>query len=966
MSKTYLRYQLREAFGVISGSPSASSVMAVYNNGKTVLSACLENINIWNLKQGSLEASLTEVGNTAQVSSICMSPDTKRAILAAGYTDGKIRVWDLTEKTVLLTLTGHKTAVSSLRYNSNGSLLASGSADTNVIVWDCVAESGLYRLHGHKNKVTDLVFFTTSTCNFLITASMDTHVKVWDLETQHCVQTLTGHRGEVWSLDICLSSLLLVTGSTDKQLRIWELDPEGDEEGVARYLGDVERNTNKRALSVRFDRAGMVLGVLSADKTCDFFRVRNDEEVKKKIKRRLKRLKEKAGKNKLKSEQESDNTASLEQSGKVLASDKLETLLPLRRKEKITGFSFVELDKRKRKKGHQIGVAITLNDNTISMVNISGEALSKTNSTKTGSEEITSLALPGHRSGVRSLSLSQHGNLLLSTDSSQLKVWNVSSAACVRTLDTGYGLCGLFVPGDRYIVLGTRAGHLELWELGSGTIVEKIQAHDGPVWSLDILPDKKGFVSGGGDKEVKVWDFEISLEAGSKAKQLNLVQARSLKTGEEVLCVKCSPDGRYLALGMLDSTIKVFYLDSFKFFLSLYGHKLPVLTLDISSDSTLLVSGSADKNVKLWGLDFGDCHKSLFAHDDSVMKTVFVNKTHYFFTAGKDKAIKFWDGDRFEHVLTLQGHHAECWGLVVSPSGDTVVSSGNDKSIRIWEQTDEQVFPDEEREERLEEQFEEGAQVESKSIGDIEGAGVETEGESSAVARGKAGRDTLKFGEKLMEALDLAEVEEKKLSLWEEAIEERNRNKQRRGKKGQKRGVDALFEDDQDQFQLEAPAKPVPSRLMMGRSPAKHVLHVLKCVPTSDLDECLMVLHFNYVPKLVTFLGRFVEQGVSVELCVRCILFLLNLHQKQIIANQILVEPLSALKKSAKAKLKKEKDALGFNLAALKFLDATITSDSTAFFFGDPKFKRKKPAEKRKTKKFKKPEDDPDNRIVYK
>ena len=54
----------------------------------------------------------------------------------------------------------------------------------------------------------------------------------------------------------------------------------------------------------------------------------------------------------------------------------------------------------------------------------------------------------------------------------------------------------------------------------------------------------------------------------------------------------------------------------FQFFLSLYGHKLPVLCLDISSDSKLLVSGSADRNVKIWGLDFGDCHKSIFAHDD--------------------------------------------------------------------------------------------------------------------------------------------------------------------------------------------------------------------------------------------------------------------------------------------------------------------------------------------------------------
>jgi WD40 repeat protein len=38
---------------------------------------------------------------------------------------------------------------------------------------------------------------------------------------------------------------------------------------------------------------------------------------------------------------------------------------------------------------------------------------------------------------------------------------------------------------------------------------------------------------------------------------------------------------------------------SLKFFLSLYGHKLPALTMDISSDSTLLVTGSADKKIKV-------------------------------------------------------------------------------------------------------------------------------------------------------------------------------------------------------------------------------------------------------------------------------------------------------------------------------------------------------------------------------
>ena len=63
---------------------------------------------------------------------------------------------------------------------------------------------------------------------------------------------------------------------------------------------------------------------------------------------------------------------------------------------------------------------------------------------------------------------------------------------------------------------------------------------------------------------------------------------------------------------------QVFFEDTLKFFLSLYGHKLPVTSIDISSDNALLVSGSADKNIKLWGLDFGDCHRSIFAHGDAV------------------------------------------------------------------------------------------------------------------------------------------------------------------------------------------------------------------------------------------------------------------------------------------------------------------------------------------------------------
>ena len=47
--------------------------------------------------------------------------------------------------------------------------------------------------------------------------------------------------------------------------------------------------------------------------------------------------------------------------------------------------------------------------------------------------------------------------------------------------------------------------------------------------------------------------------------------------------------------------VKVFFEDTLKFFLSLYGHRLPVLSMSISHDDNLIVTASADKNVKIWG-----------------------------------------------------------------------------------------------------------------------------------------------------------------------------------------------------------------------------------------------------------------------------------------------------------------------------------------------------------------------------
>ena len=98
----------------------------------------------------------------------------------------------------------------------------------------------------------------------------------------------------------------------------------------------------------------------------------------------------------------------------------------------------------------------------------------------------------------------------------------------------------------------------------------------------------------------------------------------------------------------------MFFADTGKQFLKLYGHKLPITAFDISSDNTLLVSASVDKDIKFWDLDFGHCIKSVFAHELPVTNVRFIKDTHYVATTGKDAHVKFWDGDTHELIQDFE------------------------------------------------------------------------------------------------------------------------------------------------------------------------------------------------------------------------------------------------------------------------------------------------------------------------
>ncbi|MCI0462018.1 MAG: WD40 repeat domain-containing protein [Gemmataceae bacterium] len=202
--------------------------LAMSPDGKHVVSAGDDPaIQLWDVETGKASASLQ--GHTDWVLSLTFSADSK--LLASGGHDGLVRLWDASAGKKLRDLPGlpmpppktppEPSAVLSLAFSPDGNLLAAGGSDGVVRLINPGDGKLVRELKGHTSAVAGLAFHPGG--KLLASAGKDRTVRLWDPTSGAMVKALEGHTAWVQGVAFCAQGTRLASVGADQTVRVWDL-----------------------------------------------------------------------------------------------------------------------------------------------------------------------------------------------------------------------------------------------------------------------------------------------------------------------------------------------------------------------------------------------------------------------------------------------------------------------------------------------------------------------------------------------------------------------------------------------------------------------------------------------------------------------------------------------------------------------------------------------------------------------
>ncbi len=148
-----------------------------------------------------------------------------------------------------------------------------------------------------------------------------------------------------------------------------------------------------------------------------------------------------------------------------------------------------------------------------------------------------------------------------------------------------------------------------------------------------------------------------------------------------------SPDGKILALGAWDGTVRLFEAGTGALlYLLPDGMTEDVEGIAFSPDGTRVAAVSRNSNGAVWDVRSGARQYELRLHEDSVESVVWSPDGSMLATGSWDGDIRFWDAATGDQQPFIEDAHTEgIFALAFSPDGQRIASGSQEGTTKVWE-----------------------------------------------------------------------------------------------------------------------------------------------------------------------------------------------------------------------------------------------------------------------------------------
>jgi hypothetical protein len=155
--------------------------------------------------------------------------------------------------------------------------------------------------------------------------------------------------------------------------------------------------------------------------------------------------------------------------------------------------------------------------------------------------------------------------------------------------------------------------------------------------------------------------------------------------GGAVLAVAFAPDGRALASGGADRSVRLCNVADGKELWRADDHDGRVSALAFAPDGRLLASAGGDGVIRLRDPATGRTLRECQGHGGWVLGVAFAPDGRTLASAGYDGVARLWDAATGRELRRFEGHDEAMSGVALTPDGGTLVTAGYDGCLRFWD-----------------------------------------------------------------------------------------------------------------------------------------------------------------------------------------------------------------------------------------------------------------------------------------